>query len=60
MIANSLHKLSYANLPNLLDLIENLGFCISQFENAIKLFFQMNHELNSRLQVKHLARQGLS
>ena len=32
MIVNGLHKLSYANLPNLLDLIENLSFCISQIE----------------------------
>ena len=32
MIGNLLHKLNYDNLPNLLDLIENLSFCTSRIE----------------------------
>ena len=39
MIANSLNKLGYANLPNLLDLIENLSFCTSQIEKCHQILF---------------------
>ena len=44
MIGNLLHELSYDNLPNLLDLIENLSLCTRRIENAIKFCFQINHD----------------